>query len=185
MRKLVLAEVFNDLHINGDKVKMEALTSWISKSEGVQAHLDCLAHMRRTDTQIFGRQPKNCIHLNSTAIENIQQRHQSGPHKIICKHPELSLQTTGTPCPMVLVNLEGTEPLGNRGVTSLSAVCLKASGLPLDQLQDSSATQIAREFKLQKYGKGTHSTFKRMLVRATTEGHGIETWFSCLSPLNA
>ena len=79
---------------------------------------------------------------------------------------------------MVVVNLEGTEPLGNRGVAAMSTVCLKASGLPLHQLQDSSAKQIAHEFKLQKYGKGTHNTFKRMLVRATTAGHGIESWFS-------
>ena len=79
---------------------------------------------------------------------------------------------------MVVVNLEGTEPLGNRGVTAMSTVCLKASGLPLEQLQDSSAKMIAQEFKLQKYGKGTHNTFKRMLTRATTESYNIETWFS-------
>ena len=178
MRKLVLAEVFDNLHINGEQAKMDALTSWITKPAGIQAHLDCLSWMRKKDTQIFRQQAKNCIHLNSTTMENIQQRYQSGPHKLICKHPELSLQTTGTPCPMVVVNLEGTQPLGNRGVEAMTAVCLKASGLPLEQLQESSAKMIASEFNLQQYGKGTHNTFKRMLVRATTESCSIETWFS-------
>ena len=60
----------------------------------------------------------------------------------------------------------------------MTAVCLKASGLPLEQLQESSAKMVASEFKLQQYGKGTHSTFRRMLMRATTESCGIETWFS-------
>ena len=61
---------------------------------------------------------------------------------------------------------------------AMSTICLKASGLPLQQLQGSPAKQIAHEFKLQKYGKGTHNTFKRMLTRATTAGHGIESWFA-------
>ena len=102
----------------------------------------------------------------------------NGLHKLNNQHPELFLQTTGTPCPMIVVNLEGGEPLGNSGITSLSTILMKASGLPLDELQTYSANAIASEFKLQEYGKGTHSTFKRMLMRATTESCGIETWFS-------
>ena len=130
MRKLTLAEVFDDLHVNGEPARMAALTSWITKPAGVQAHLDCLAWMRKKDTQIFRQQPKNCVHLNSTSVEHLQRRNQNGPTKLICTHPELMLQTTGTPCPMVIVNLEGTQPLGNRGVEAMTAVCLKASGLP-------------------------------------------------------
>ena len=60
----------------------------------------------------------------------------------------------------------------------MTAVCLKASGLNLEQLQESSCRTIAEEFKLQQYGKGTHNTFRKMLMRATSEGCGIETWFS-------
>ena len=55
---------------------------------------------------------------------------------------------------------------------------MKASGLPLDKLENYTIGQVISEFGLRNYGKGTHSTFKRMVNRASTASHDIETWFS-------
>ena len=101
------------------------------------------------------------------------------PHKLINQHPELSLQTTGTPCPVVIVNLEGTAPLEDKGILKLTTVIMKASGLPLDKLQDYTINQVISEFGLRKadYGKKTHTTFKKMVNRAATASYDVESWF--------
>ena len=155
----------------------KALTEFITSTEGLTATLDCLSHMREKDTNVFQTQSKNCVHLLSTDVENIQMRSQWG-HKIICQHPELSLQTTGILCPVMVVKTKDTAPLGNTCVAALSALILKASGLPLDVLENYSVSQVASELKLQEYGKGTHNTFKMMITRANNHSYRIDSWFA-------
>ena len=103
---------------------------------------------------------------------------RSAEHELICQHPELSLNATGIPIPVVLINTSDLEVLDDEGVADLCSVLLNASGIDLKEMESLTAREAIMKFRFDDYGHGSHQAFKRMMSHAAESTGQIETWFS-------
>ena len=103
---------------------------------------------------------------------------RSADHSLICQHPELSLNATGIPIPVLLINTSELEELDEEGVADLCSVLLNASGIDLNEMIQLSPREAIMKFRFENYGAGSHKAFKRMMTNAAESTGNIEKWFS-------
>ena len=99
----------------------------------------CLKFLREQTTDTFTRKSKDLVYVNGCLAEDIEMR--SAEHELICQHPELSLNATGIPIPVLLINTSDLEVLDDEGVADLCSVLLNASGIDLMEMESLTARE--------------------------------------------
>ena len=128
--------------------------------------IDCLKHIRLNAASAFRSAEKNLVHLNAVDLEQLDTR-PSHMHKIICQHPEFSIEQPGQVMPIVIIGTRYIEILGDEGVMGVTTLLMLLQGINPYKMMDFTINEMKAHYKdLTDYGKQSHRCFKGIMQRA-------------------
>ena len=108
--------------------------------------------------------------MSACALEHLKMRSEDGTRKIICQHPELSIEGPGQVLPLVVVKTdrENLEVLKNEGIMDLCAILMSFQETPLYTMLNMSVDEIKTKCPNLRddFGKGKKKTLKNICDRA-------------------